>query len=382
MDDQSIAVLGVGQMGRSALSILLRQRPEARFVALDREPAALAAAVALDPGRVAARSADLTTGDIDLSGCAVVLNLAGPFFTGSDHAAGAAINAGIHYVDVADDAETTQAILDLDREAIDAGVSLLTGAGLSPGMSNWMACQLLEQHPGADGIQVVWVVHEPDPGGLAPLRHMLHMAVIDCPVWDNGELTYSTGFNPSTAGTFAFPEPFGDTEAYDTAHPEPLTLPRRFTHLRYVGCKGALQPAWANSAFSTLGRIGFGYHDIELDLAGITLSPAEVLWKLLWKRYEQRGRPAGQPFTAIRVSALRADVEIATQTIIDDAVMARGTGLGAATAVDNLLTYGAPAGAHGVEVLDHHTATTTFHALASELGAFRDGVLASEPASA
>lgn len=381
MGGKVIAVLGAGQMGRSALRILLRRRPADSFRVLDRDERALADAAALDPQRVGIRRADLLTEELDLSGCSVILNLAGPFFTGSDRAARAALAHGVPYIDIADDAETTQAILDLDGEASRHGIPLLTGAGLSPGVSNWMAGRLLAENPEADEIQVVWVVHEPDPGGLAPLRHMLHMAVTPCPVWLDGRLQHSAGYVPATAATYRFPRPLSRTEAYDTAHPEPLTLSRRFPQLKHVACKGALKPDWANAAFSTLGRIGFGYHDLEVDVNGTPVQPAEFLWKLLWARYERRGRPAGEPITAIQVIASVAGTELGTLTICDDAIMARGTGLGAATAVDILLDSGAPAGAHGVEVLDHAKALDTFTALAREEHAFRDGIIATSPAA-
>ena len=253
---------------------------------------------------------------------------------------------------------------------------MLTGAGLSPGISNWLACRLLDEQPNADGIQVAWVVHEPDPGGLAPLRHMLHMAVSPCPVWLGGRLQYSPGYVPSTAATYRFPEPLGSTVAYDTAHPEPLTLARRFPQLQQISCKGALKPDWANAAFSTLGRIGFGYDDIALDIGGTLVQPSEFLWKLMWARYEQRGRPVGEPLTAVQVIATAGGVELGALTIVDDAVMARGTGLGAAAAVDTLLNSGAPAGAHGVEILDYATALATFEVLARNEGGFADGIIA------
>jgi lysine 6-dehydrogenase len=372
------AVLGVGQMGKSALRILLQRCEDMNFVALDRDADALRAAVELDPDRVVARHADLSTGELDFRDCVAVLNLAGPFFTGSDVAARAALAHGIHYVDVADDVETTEAVLALDEEAKRLGVSLLTGAGLSPGVSNWMAAALLAEHDDCDGIQVAWVVHEPDPGGLAPLRHMLHMAVSPCPVWVEGHAAHSAGYGPQTAARFPFPEPFGIVEAYDTAHPEPVTLPRRFPDLRYVSCKGALQPEWANAAFSTLGRIGFGYHDTTVDINGQEINPAEVLWQLMWERYRRRGSPVGQAYTAIRVAVLRSQQEVAAQAIIDDEAMARGTGIGAAVALDTLLRSGAPTGANGVEVLDYATALSDFHEIAASHGAFGSGTTTTE----
>jgi hypothetical protein len=63
-------------------------------------------------------------------------------------------------------------------------------------------------------------------------------------------------------------------------------------------------------------------------------------------------------------------------------MMARGTGLGAAALVDVLLSNGAPAGAHGVEVLDHDQALDTFIALAEDEHAFPDGIIAASAAAA
>lgn len=345
-----IGLVGAGFMGRSALSVMLNARPEATALVIDRSTDALEMSRDIDPARVTTRVSEIDD-SLALDGCDVVVNLAGPFFTGSDSVARAALRAGIPYVDVADDVEATTAVLALDELARDAGVPLVTGAGNSPGISNWMAARLVEQDPAVDGIQVVWVVHEPDPGGLAPLRHMLHMAVVPCPLWVDGQFTSSAGFVPSTAATYALPEPVGTREAFDTAHPEPLTLPRRFPHLRYAGCKGALSPEWANGAFSTLGRIGFGYHDSTVVYEGIDIEPAEFLWRLMWQRYDARARPGGEAITMIHVIGMRGSQPIRALNLWDAAPMHRGTGIGAAAAGLLLLEgQGAP-GAHGVEIL-------------------------------
>jgi hypothetical protein len=64
------------------------------------------------------------------------------------------------------------------------------------------------------------------------------------------------------------------------------------------------------------------------------------------------------------------------------AMMARGTGLGAAAGVDVLWNNGAPAGAHGVEVLDHAQALDTFIVLAEDEHAFPGGIIAASAAAA
>ena len=63
MAEKTIAVLGAGHMGRSALRILLRRRPHDWFRVLDRDQGALAEAAALDPRRVSTCQADLLTDD-------------------------------------------------------------------------------------------------------------------------------------------------------------------------------------------------------------------------------------------------------------------------------------------------------------------------------
>ncbi|GAB3199080.1 hypothetical protein GCM10027062_14710 [Nocardioides hungaricus] len=369
-----IAIVGLGQMGSAALAILLEQLPDATFVALDRAPEALRAAEALDPQRVRGRLADVTAGEVDLDDVDLVINLSGPFFAGADTVARAALATGAAYIDIGDDLEATETILKLDAEAQAAGVPLITGAGWSPGVSNWLGARLIDENPSTDGIQVVWVTHESDPGGLAPLRHMLHMAVTPCPVWVDHAWTQSPGFVPETAATYEFPEPLGLTEAYDTAHPEPMTLSRHFPQLRYASCKGALQPAWANAAFSTLGKIGFGYTDVEVEMDGVMIQPAEFLWKMMWARYTQRPSKMPVATTALLVQALEGKEVLGTLAMTDDAVMSRGTGLGAAVAALVALREPVAAGAWGPEILPWQVALPEYERIGRQLGGFGPGI--------
>jgi len=373
-----IAVVGLGQMGLSALRILHAQRPDAEFVAVDRSAHAVEVASRLGDN-VGGWVTDVATEPLDLAEIDIVLNLAGPFFAGSDAVARAALRAGSTYVDIGDDVEATETILALDGQARRAGVALVTGAGLSPGVSNWMAARLLDHHPDADGVQIAWATHESDPGGLAPLRHMLHMAVNPCPVFVDGVWRQSPGFVPSTGATFQFPQPLGEVEAFDTAHPEPITLARHYPRLRNAGCKGALLPQWANSAFSTLGRIGFGYSDVPVEVNGVTIEPAEFLWRLMWARYNRKEARERTATTSVLVQALQGQHVLETLAIIDDAVMARGTGLGAAVAVLAALDLRPESGAWGAEALPWQTTLPLFVKLAEENHGFPAGLV--DPAS-
>lgn len=371
----SVGIVGLGQMGGAALRILLEHLPNARFLAMDRAPEALQRAESLDPQRVQGRIVDVTSESVDLTGVDLVLNMSGPFFAGSDSLALAALRAGTTYIDIGDDLEATETVLAMDSDAKRAGVALITGAGWSPGVSNWCAARLLDQYPDSDGVQVVWATHERDPGGLAPLRHMLHMAVTPCPVWVDRQWVPSAGFVPETAAQFSFPEPLGVIEAYDTAHPEPRTLANFFPQLRNASCKGSLRPHWANAAFSTLGRIGFGHHDVVVDIAGQDVEPAEFLWRMMWARHDASTRTKdGLPLTALMVQVLNGTDVQGAVAIIDDAPMSRGTGLGAAVATLAALREGPPAGAWGPEVLPWQFALDEYERIGRSLGGFGPGI--------
>ena len=366
------------------LRMLLRRLPEASFTVVDRSEASLERARALGPHRLAAERRDVAAdGPPNLAGCDAVINLAGPFYRGSDTVARAAMEAGVAYIDICDDAEGAQAILDLDEEAAAARVPLITGAGNSPGMSNVMGKKLLADFPNCDGVRVVWVVRDANPGGLAPLRHMLHMAVSPCPIWRDGKLDDTPGFVPSTRRDYVLPEPVGATAAFDTAHPEPLTMGRAYPELRHVSVQGALLPNWANEAFSMLGRLGFGYHDLTVEVDGATVHPDEVLWKLLWARHKRRsGAGAMRGLTCVQTQVLRGDEVCATMTILDDHSMVRTTGLGAATAVLCVLERRPSPGAWGTEVLDADRALEILSELAEAEGALPQGIIrerATEP---
>ena len=366
-------------MGRSALEILTRALPEAEFVLVDRATDSLKSGVALAPGRTAAIQADISKDGLDPTGIDLILNFAGPFFHGSDRVARAAIAAGTAYIDVGDDAEGTETILQLDELAKSARVPIITGGGLSPGVSNWLACDVLDRHPQVDGIKIVWITREPDPGGLAVLKHMLHMAVAPCPTWRNGRMEYTKGFVPETAEIFDVPGPFHRIEAYDTAHPEPVTLGRIRPDLALVQCKGSLFPNWANSAFSTLGRIGFGYSDIAVEIDGKEIKPIEVLWKLLWKRHEVKNNSAPKiSATQINVVGTSAGVPIVMKSITDSGDMSRGTGLGMASAALSVLEGGIPAGANGVEVIPHERGLAHFLRLSEGTRTFVDGIVTTQ----
>lgn len=57
----------------------------------------------------------------------------------------AAIEAGLHYLDINDDSESTEAMFEMDQEARRRGITAVIGIGASPGMSNLLAVTVMEE---------------------------------------------------------------------------------------------------------------------------------------------------------------------------------------------------------------------------------------------
>jgi saccharopine dehydrogenase-like NADP-dependent oxidoreductase len=66
----------------------------------------------------------------------VVINLVAPYTTHGLAVADAAYEAGTHYTDVCADVEITEALLAQDQKWKDAGLTVITGLGMSPGLTN------------------------------------------------------------------------------------------------------------------------------------------------------------------------------------------------------------------------------------------------------
>ncbi|UCF47806.1 MAG: saccharopine dehydrogenase NADP-binding domain-containing protein, partial [Myxococcales bacterium] len=86
------------------------------------------------------------------AGATAILNTVGPFFRLGPPVLRAAIAAGVHYLDINDDWESTEAMLALDDDARSAGVTAVIGMGASPGISNMLACLAMRELDDVDEV--------------------------------------------------------------------------------------------------------------------------------------------------------------------------------------------------------------------------------------
>lgn len=236
-----IVLGGSGDVGRRAVTELA-QSPDVSLVTVagrNREKLEAVASPLGSRARVAVVDVnDPQTLLRTLMGHDVAAGAAGPFYRYELPIAQAAITAGIPYVSICDDYDAAQAVLQLDQEARARGVTVVTGAGWTPGLTNVMAKKGFSLLDSAEAIHVAWASSAADFEGFAVIPHVLHMFTGNVPSFSNGR------WHPVTAGSggqlVPFPEPLGPVMVYHVGHPEPVTLPRFLPGLREVTLKGGL----------------------------------------------------------------------------------------------------------------------------------------------
>lgn len=198
-------------------------------------------------------------------GAALVVLGAGPYTKTSQPVLTACLENKVPYLDFDDDVESTTAALALHERAKKEGVPCFIGCGASPGLTNVLAVDATKGLDTVDSIDVCWLVGDERPGiGKAVLEHLMHIAAGPCLTWVGGKATLNeswveTGYAPMYGD-------HGETLLHETAHPEPVTLPRLFPQASRIRCLGGLHPAPFNGIARGLG-VAVRKQDISLDEA-------------------------------------------------------------------------------------------------------------------
>ncbi len=177
----------------------------------------------------------------------------GPFYRYEAKLAWAAIEAGVPYVSLCNDYDGAQAVLELDAAAKAMGVTVLTGLGWTPGLSNLLARKGAAQFDLADEINVAWGSSASDSEGFAVILHTLHIFTGRVPSFQRGRLVKVQA--GSGKEVVLFPPPVGRVNCYHLGHPEPVTLPRYLPSVRTVTLKGGLSEQPLNDLAIWLARL-------------------------------------------------------------------------------------------------------------------------------
>ncbi|RJP74507.1 MAG: hypothetical protein C4532_02215 [Candidatus Abyssobacteria bacterium SURF_17] len=183
----------------------------------------------------------------------LVINCAGPFYKYGANVAIAAIEKRTHYIDICDDADPLPKLFALNAAAQRAGVTVITGMGWNPGISN-MAVRLSADLLGdIEDVNITWVAGSGDSKGLAALKHTLHGITGEVPVFRDGKNAKAPAW--SEMEMVEFPAPLGEMPAFLFGHPEPLTLPKTIK-AKNIAVRGGISPLWNNKALRVIRSLG------------------------------------------------------------------------------------------------------------------------------
>ncbi|HIQ02421.1 MAG TPA: saccharopine dehydrogenase [Anaerolineales bacterium] len=225
-----IVLGGAGDMGSRAVEDLAMSEGVRRVTIADRNVAAareIAAKLSGQEAGVDVRQVDANNHDElveAMRGYDVAASALGPFYLFEAKMVRAAIEAGVHYASICDEWQAARTVIDqFDEEARRRGITVITGLGTSPGLSN-VGVRYLTQ--GMDRVRRAEVcIYQPlnAGGGEAVVRHMLHIISGEVVAWRGGEWVMVPAC--SEERTVEFPR-FGPIKVWNMGHSEPETIPR------------------------------------------------------------------------------------------------------------------------------------------------------------
>ncbi|MGH2693600.1 MAG: saccharopine dehydrogenase family protein [Actinomycetota bacterium] len=233
----------------------------------------------------------------------VSVSCAGPGYLLELPSVRAAVRAGTPYVSLCNDLPALEAVLELAEEARGAGVTVVTGCGLSPGLTNLLVRLAAESLDRVVEIDVAAAMSSTEADGAAAAQHLLRMLGEDARFYSGGRTA-----NAPTADAprpVYFPEPVGWVETYLFGHPEVATLGRTFPELQGARFRLGLTERAVMDAARGAGAIGLTRTEDRRRLALKLTRPFTPLLQRLpprgptWSaaRVDVHGETGGRPST-------------------------------------------------------------------------------------
>lgn len=330
---KAVVLGGAGDMGSQAVRTLAGDERVHQLVVADYRLAEARLVASEFPGRAVARFVDASEGSSlrqVLEGADVALNCIGPFYRFARPVAEAAIAGRVPMADICDDHDGLQRVLELNDRARAAGISMITGIGWTPGISNLLAVEAARGMQPPIDVRIAWVGTAADSKGVAVVKHLLHAIDGAVPMFENGAPTQVSA--RSGREVVEFPPPIGRATVTFCGHPEPLTLPQAIPGARTVTVKGGLKPEWVSSFGGLVASLGLCRTPGRKDATAGLLHRVEFLF---------RGGAAEYSGVRVDVSGV-CDGRRVTRTSAAVDRMARLTGIPVALAAILLLEQRIP----------------------------------------
>jgi len=295
----------------------------------------------------------------------LVVNIVAPYYKHGTVVADTALEAGIHYVDACADINITKALLAQDEIWKKTGITLLTGLGASPGITNLLVKKLASRFDDVLEAHVVWVTggqeleredsgHDDSGGGT--LQDFIREEFGEIPTYIDGEYVTVTGFLDGAEKI-----KFGDTivPVYHSGHSEPITIPQFIPGIRTASCKGNVVPFGFTQLIRKAREIGLN-SEKRIKVEGHKISPFQFLNAYLYDRisYQNYDLESLKFMGGIHVRVVgirdgKKDTEVETILADRNTDMTRSTAIPIAV-VSEAIAYGEVTrrGAYAPEALD------------------------------
>ncbi|MDB5935968.1 MAG: Saccharopine dehydrogenase [Massilia sp.] len=206
---------------------------------------------------------------IRASGAGVVVHASGPFQGQGYAVARACIAAGVHYIDFSDGREFVCGITELDDDARNANVFVISGASSVPALSTAVVDSLAHDFTQVDAIDIGINPGNRTERGLATVRAILGYCGAAFPHWRDGR--WQRAFGWQGLRRQAYPAPVGVRWLAHCDVPDLQLLPARYPGVRTVSFRGGTElrllhfGAWIMAAMRRAGLVrDWSRYSIEL----------------------------------------------------------------------------------------------------------------------
>lgn len=293
-----------GHIGRRCAAELLRHPEVDQLTLAGRDPGALQRLSDRMRGR-----AEISTAAFQISADEVaaharghdrIVSCAGPGYRLEADSVDGALRAGVDYVSLNDDLDAAQRVAERHQTAQDKGVTILSGCGAAPGLSDLMVALAVEGLEEVEEIEISFAASSADAGGEAGDLHFV--AMLDRAARHGAEHSDDGARAPHPVH---FPAPVGWIETFPCGHPEQLSVTRNHPELAAFGFRiGLAEKAVMDVVRASIAaRLTSGERRRQLWLKSSAparpvlekLSPKAAPWTGL--RVDARGREGGRSKT-------------------------------------------------------------------------------------
>ena len=313
-----IVMGGAGDMGSKTVEDLASSKDVKQVTIADRDAQgarAIADKLSDTPVDIAVVPVDATDHEAlveAIKGHDVVASALGPLYLFEARLIQAALEAGVDYVSICDDWSAAQdTIIRFDTAAREENLFVITGCGVSPGVSNVGVRLLADRLDRARKADIYVYIPIESGEGEAVVKHTLFVFGTVVPVLKHGTVSMLPA--GSISRRVEFPK-FGVFKVWNIGHGEPVTIPKYIPELEEVNIMMGM--GRGTEIFVALGRLGMLRSPKQIDLM------SRVLMKL------SPSKPGPAPEGAMRLDVSgEKDGEETTLTLCGTGTMREATGI-------------------------------------------------------